>query len=89
MLVRIAVTSNSKMLKLIPIEVKTSSSIEQEVEVMSITVASTWLKSIISYIKERIIPTDKKQARRLKCQVARYTLIDGVLYRRGYTLPLL
>lgn len=32
---------------------------------------------------------DKRQAKKLRCQVARYTLIDGVLYRRGYTLPFL
>ena len=44
---------------------------------------------IISYIRDDILPEDRKQARKLKCRAARYTLLDRVLYRRGFTLPLL
>ena len=44
---------------------------------------------ILSYIRDGILPEDRKQAMRLKCRAARYTLLDGVLYRRGFTLPML
>lgn len=32
---------------------------------------------------------DMKQVRKLKCRIARYTLLDKILYRQGFTLPLL
>lgn len=41
------------------------------------TIAGTWMDLIVSYIKERIVLTGK------------YSRIDGVLYWKGYTLPLL
>lgn len=44
---------------------------------------------IISYIHDGSLSMDKKWARKLKCQAAKYTLLDGTLYRRGFTLPLL
>ena len=44
---------------------------------------------ILLYIRDGILPEDRKQARKLKCRAARYTMLDGVLYRRGFTLPLL
>ena len=31
----------------------------------------------------------EKQARKLKCRATRYTFLDGILYRREFTLPLL
>ena len=47
------------------------------------------MEPILSYIHDGILPMERKQARRLKCRAARYTLLDGVLYHRGFTLPLL
>lgn len=35
---------------------------------------------IISYIRDGIVSIDKKWTRKMKCQVARYMLIDGVPY---------
>ncbi|XP_024039207.1 uncharacterized protein LOC112097847 [Citrus clementina] len=40
-------------------------------------------------LEVRTSPKDKRQARKLKCRAARYTLLDEVLYHRGFTLPLL
>lgn len=77
------------MLRSVPVEVKGSLSIEQEAEVMNIDSKSSWMDPITSYIQDKILPTNKKQMRKLRCQAGRYILIDGVLYRRGYTLPLL
>ena len=41
---------------------------------------------IISYIRDEVLPSDKLQARKIRAQASRYIIIDGVLYRRGYTL---
>ena len=44
---------------------------------------------IISCIRDGVLPPDKLRARKVRGQASRYTMIDGVLYRRGYTLPFL
>lgn len=67
MLVRMAVESDPKLPKSTLVKIKTSSSIEQEVKVMSVTRRGTWMDMIIYYFIVGIIPFDKKQARKLKC----------------------
>ena len=56
---------------------------------MSVSIGESWMDPIRAYIRDGILPEDKRKARILKCRAARYTLLDGILYRRGFTLPLL
>lgn len=42
---------------------------------------------IITYIEFGEQPQDKVEVRRLQCRAMRYTVMEGVLYRKGYTLP--
>lgn len=44
---------------------------------------------IILYLESGEIPEDKVKARRLKYQAAQFTIIDKVLYKRGFSLPYL
>jgi hypothetical protein len=48
-----------------------------------------WARNVVEYLKNGQLPNDKKEARKIQMQSARYTLVDENLYRRGYTLPLL
>lgn len=48
-----------------------------------------WGHDILQFLREGKLPSDNKLARKIPIQATRYTLIDGTLYRRGYTLPLL
>ena len=48
-----------------------------------------WGYDILQFLKEGKLPSDHKLARKIHAQAARYTLIDGILYKRGYTPPLL
>ena len=89
MLARMAAIPDPKLPKSVPLEVRTSPSIGEEVEVMRVNTEESWMDPILSYICNGILPEDIKEARKLKCRAARYTLLDGVLYRRGFTLPLL
>ncbi|XP_024042712.1 uncharacterized protein LOC127901426 [Citrus sinensis] len=89
MLARMAAIANPKLPKSVPLEVRTSPSIGEEVEVMRISTKESWMDPILAYIRDGVLPEDKRQARKLKCRAARYTLLDEVLYRRGFTLPLL
>ena len=43
----------------------------------------------LDYLRNRILPQDKKEAKSLMYQVANYTLIDDVLYKRRFSFPYL
>ena len=47
------------------------------------------IRPIIQTTRSNQSPENRKQARKLKYRAARYTLLDGLLYHRGFTLPLL
>jgi hypothetical protein len=48
-----------------------------------------WARYVIEYLKKGQLPNDKKEARKIRMQSARYTLVGNILYHRGYSLPLL
>ena len=88
-LARMAAVADPKMPKSIPQELKSSLSIEQNLGVLLIEQKCSWMDPIISYLRDRVLPLEKLRARKIRAQASRYTMIDGVLYRRGYTLPFL
>ncbi|CAL8085976.1 unnamed protein product [Prunus armeniaca] len=47
------------------------------------------MSPIYAFLTNGTLPTDKSQARKLRYRSARYTVIDDVLYKRGYTTPYL
>jgi len=48
-----------------------------------------WGVEVIRYLKTGELPSIKEEAWKVVRHSARYVLIDGILYRRGYSLPLL
>ena len=50
---------------------------------------SNWTTPIVSYLKNGVLPDGKEVARKLKVQVARFILINDVLYKRGFSSPYL
>ncbi|XP_042962726.1 uncharacterized protein LOC122297003 [Carya illinoinensis] len=51
--------------------------------------APDWANSIVDYLDEGRLPEAKKETRKIKKRVARFLLIDGILYKRGFSVPLL
>ena len=49
----------------------------------------TWMTPIVDYLENGILPKDRNQAQKLMYQLPRYTILDGKLYRRGYSMLLL
>ena len=88
-LARMAAVADPKLPKSVPLEVKTSPSFEQNLEVLRVEQKCSWMDPIASYIQDEVLPPDTSRAHNIKAQASRYTMIDGVLYRRGYTLPFL
>ncbi|XP_074377376.1 uncharacterized protein LOC141718902 [Apium graveolens] len=62
---------------------------EHEVGSLSGNLGPTWMTPILAYIKEGSLPDEKNEARRIRYKAARYVIYDGVLYRRGFSVPLL
>ena len=44
---------------------------------------------ILNYLKDGSLPPDRKDARSIIYKAANYTIINGVLYKRGFSFPLL
>ena len=49
----------------------------------------SWVDDITDYLEKGTLPEDKGQARALQKRAARYTVVDGALYRRSFSKPLL
>ena len=50
---------------------------------------SSWTTSLVSYLKDRVLPDRKEAAKKLKVQAARFVLIKDVLYKRCFSRPYL
>ena len=48
-----------------------------------------WTTPIASNLKDGVLLGDKDAARKLKVQVAHFTLVKDVLYKRGFSRPYL
>jgi len=48
-----------------------------------------WATYIIQFLKNGLLPQDKVAARKVKIQATRFCLLGEVLYKRGYSEPLL
>ena len=54
-------------------------------EVQEIGSKSNWTIAIASYLKDGLLPNEKKAARKVKVRAARFVLIKDVLYKRGFS----
>ncbi|GKV17197.1 hypothetical protein SLEP1_g27733 [Rubroshorea leprosula] len=50
---------------------------------------SSWIDPIVSFLRDKSVPEDKQEEMRLRKKASQYTLVDGVLYKRSFSLPLL
>ncbi|XP_030970256.1 uncharacterized protein LOC115990580 [Quercus lobata] len=58
-------------------------------EMLQIEGDENWITPIVSYLKDGRLPEEKGEARKFKIKLARYILMDEVLYKRGFSQPLL
>ena len=63
---RMAAVADPKMPKSVPLEVKSSSSIEQNLGVLQIEQKCTWMDLITSYLRDGVLPPDKLRARKIR-----------------------
>uniref|UniRef100_A0A2N9FJX9 Uncharacterized protein n=1 Tax=Fagus sylvatica TaxID=28930 RepID=A0A2N9FJX9_FAGSY len=49
----------------------------------------SWMTPIISYLQRGTLPDNRHEARRLKVRASRFLMLQGTLYKRGFSLPYL
>ncbi|XP_030941748.1 uncharacterized protein LOC115966716 [Quercus lobata] len=70
------------------IEIQKHPSIE-EVAAFSIQSTGTWMTPIISFLQDGHLPQNTDEARKVKKRTARFTILNDVLYKRGFSMPYL
>jgi len=70
------------------IEIQKHPSIE-EVAVFTIQSTDTWMTPIISFLQDGHLPQNTDEARKIKKRAARFTILNDVLYKRGFSMPYL
>ncbi|MCH90989.1 hypothetical protein A2U01_0011913 [Trifolium medium] len=66
-------------------------SIERSHEVLLICDISNngWMTPVFRFLSFGEVPEDKKEAAKVKRRACAYVILDGKLYRRGFSIPLL
>ncbi|GJR49359.1 reverse transcriptase domain-containing protein [Tanacetum coccineum] len=85
---KIASTSFAHLSKQVLVELHKEKSIqEKEVATLVKEDGPTWMTPITKYLKDRTLPNDRKEARKLCIKAKEYKLLEGVLYRRSFLKP--
>ena len=73
-----------------PIETLAEPSTKEFIDhVMCANPSPSWIDPIFDFLAEGKIPEDKNEARRIRYQANRYTILNGRLYKRGYVMSYL
>ena len=52
-------------------------------------VEPSWMDPIVTYLTTGDLPSEKTEAQRVRYYIAQYHLTNGMLYKKGFTLPYL
>ena len=83
---RLASTEDASAMAGLLMEVQTIPSIDR-LQAFSIQRPSNWMELILSYIRDGQLPSDLSKAK--KVRVRRFTVLNGELYKRGFSMPYL
>ena len=63
--------------------------IDTEEEIEPKVSRESWLDPIIDYLRNSKVSEDKSQERKLRIKAIRYIVLEGVLYKKSFSRPLL
>ncbi|XP_071708074.1 uncharacterized protein [Rutidosis leptorrhynchoides] len=85
---KLASITFAHLAKEVLVEVSEKRSIEaQEVHDLIIEEENTWMKPLREYLELRILPEDKKEARKIQIKAPSYKIMNGALYRKYFLTP--
>ena len=64
-------------------------SVDRPEEVLQLATELSWMDPIVQYLTDRTSPEDPTEAKRLRWSASQYVMMDGRLYKRSFSLPLL
>ena len=70
------------------IEVQRCPSIE-EVHTFTIQSGRSWMTPILSFLQDEWLLQDVEEARKVRKRAARFKILNGTLYKRGFSMPYL
>ena len=89
-LAKLATASQEDLNRLVPVEhlLEPLVNIDNE-EVSPVISEPSWMDPIWDYFVDGILPSDPKEASKLRARSARFTIHRGALYKRGFSTPIL
>ena len=87
---KLATTSQEDLDKRIPVKhlLEPSININSE-EIIPVMTVHSWMDLICYYLLNGTLLSDPNEASKLRARSARFTLLQGTLYKRGFSAPLL
>ncbi|XP_075661899.1 uncharacterized protein LOC142631583 [Castanea sativa] len=61
----------------------------KEVPTLAIQSESSEMTSIMSFFQDERLPQDNEEARKVRKRMARFTILNDTLYKRGFSMPYL
>ena len=86
---KLANSKDAELLCFVRIEIIPELSITKRDLEEEIDAEPSWMDEIFVYLKEDNLPDDREQARRVRYHAEHYLLLNGKLYKRGVSTPLL
>ncbi|XP_038973752.1 uncharacterized protein LOC120105406 [Phoenix dactylifera] len=86
---KLASSRMSELPKAAALEYLQRPSTEEPESTLCIEAEPSWTDELISYLRDDVLPSDEREARRVKRLATRYIWYEGNLYRRSFTSPLL
>ena len=89
-LAKLETTSHEDLDRRIPIEHLPEPSINiNSEEIFPVMTGPSWMDPTGDYLLNGTLPSDLNKASKLRARLARFTLLRGTLYKRGFSTPLL
>ena len=89
-LAKLSTSSRQDLDRLVPVEhlLEPLVNVDDE-EVSPVMSEPSWMDPIWDYLVDIILPSDPKEASKLRTRSARFTIHRGTLYKRGFSTPIL
>ena len=88
-LAKLATASQEDLGRLIPVEHLPEPSVSLDNgEVSPVMSKPSWMDPIWDYLVDGTLPSDPKEASKLRVRSARFTVHQGTLYKRGFSTPI-
>ncbi|KAK3008884.1 hypothetical protein RJ639_015419 [Escallonia herrerae] len=86
---RLASADATDVCRFVYLEFLKDRSISSQTEIGVIDKEHCWMDTIIKFLSTGELPSERHEARNLHVRAARYALVEGVLYKKSFSLPYL